>query len=256
MKETYKTIILSLKGKVLQRISSNIKIAIVDEEYIDDKSKSVLKKYDIVTVDKSWLEDCLKNNKIIIDDDEIEPYIVSLDGKKRKERDDSGMNEESSNNNLSNDINDLKPAKVQKIVENSESQEEEEVVLLNNNFNEQIDITTYEWEGVCYYQSESRLYPFILKFSHSEGNTKFGTVTWPTLGNAISKFKGEITNDSFTFTEYEIVQGEEFISPSTKYNVKVTGKSFEGNLDESEGYSGSIYALACSQNNHEDDIFG
>lgn len=230
-------------------------MAIVDKDYIDDKIKSSILKNDIITVNISWLEDCIKQNKLLIDNDEIESYLVSLDGKKRKQRDELSIDEESSDNNkISIDINDYRPNKVQKFEDEQPDESQENSISLNNDF-EQLDISKYEWEGVCFYQSENRLYPFILKFSHEEENTKFGTVTWPTLGNAISKFRGEILNDSFSFTEYEIVQGEEFISPSTKYNVKLIGKALEGELDENNGYSGSIYALPITHKSNNDDIF-
>jgi len=67
-------------------------------------------------------------------------------------------------------------------------------------------------------------------------NTNFeGTVDWPTLNNAKTKAKGTLseTNNTFSFTEYEVIRGEEDVEVPSEYTGKCdNAKSISGAVNE------------------------
>lgn len=100
------------------------------------------------------------------------------------------------------------------------------------------------WMGVCSYDSEN--FPFTLTIQTVSGNDINGTVDWPTLNNAKTKFKGTVSGIDIEFTEYEAIRGEDEVALPAQYRGTISsddsGSSISGNVNESnaDGESGKF----------------
>ena len=82
------------------------------------------------------------------------------------------------------------------------------------------------WEGKCS-QSGYEPYPMIMYVLERKNNEISGILHWPTLRNSKTRFKGKITDDSISFTEYELIQGSGIAMP-TLYQGKVISDFISG----------------------------
>lgn len=73
------------------------------------------------------------------------------------------------------------------------------------------------WMGVCSYDGTGDKYPFTWNLDAISGSQVSGTIDWPTLNNAKTKFKGTVSANSLAFQEYEVIQGEDDVAVPADY---------------------------------------
>jgi len=90
--------------------------------------------------------------------------------------------------------------------------------------------------GVCSYvkAQSSDDFPFqmdIITISDL-GKKINGTIQWPTLNNATTKFKGLVEGDTIRFEEYEAITGEDEVQIPSNYVGKLTndGNTLKGKI--------------------------
>ncbi|EFA76146.1 BRCT domain-containing protein [Heterostelium album PN500] len=99
-----------------------------------------------------------------------------------------------------------------------------------------------EWAGVCTVDGDH--YPMTLKVDTLDASTGElnGTLSWATLGGAITKIKGTVKEGKFDFEEYELVSGDpDEIELPNSYVSTVSLESMTGNVD------GSIFQLKLTK---------
>ncbi|EGG18206.1 hypothetical protein DFA_03693 [Cavenderia fasciculata] len=95
-----------------------------------------------------------------------------------------------------------------------------------------------EWMGVC--KSDDDVYPMTIKVESVEADTKNagtsivnGTIHWPTMSDAITKFKGTLKGHELKMEEYELVQGnDDEIELPNNYEASVYTDEIEGKVDD------------------------
>lgn len=80
----------------------------------------------------------------------------------------------------------------------------------------------------------------------SAGRHIEGTICWPTLANAITKFRGDTKGRTLTFVEYEVVQGADQVEVPTKYEVEFDAalRNASGRVLEGEAATLTLESLS------------
>jgi len=81
-----------------------------------------------------------------------------------------------------------------------------------------------QWMGVCSYDEGKEDFPFKMDVAALKGKEITGTINWPTLGNAKTKFRGKIEGNNFFFEEYEAVSGAEDVQIPSYYTGKISSQ--------------------------------
>lgn len=109
------------------------------------------------------------------------------------------------------------------------------------------------WMGVCSYESDK--YPFTLTLVTVMGNAVEGTIDWPTLNNAKTKFKGTISGTNIRFEEYEAIQGGEDVVLPASYKGQLdptSADSITGIVNEGTEDAGKFTVTYVEQDEDED----
>ena len=79
------------------------------------------------------------------------------------------------------------------------------------------------------------VYFFLFLCFLFSGNKFAGTMLWPTLNQARTKFRGEIdvtsATKNITFEEYEVIKGENDVEVPVKYVAHCKGDLIEGHVE-------------------------
>ena len=91
------------------------------------------------------------------------------------------------------------------------------------------------------------VYPLMMTIKDSVGVHVEGTICWPTLSNAMTKFRGDVNGRVLTFVEYEIIRGSDQVEVPTKYQIEFddTFRSAKGKVLEGESASLSLESLSA-----------
>lgn len=65
--------------------------------------------------------------------------------------------------------------------------------------------------------SDGSTYAQFMKVEDRKGNSFSGTILWPTLNSAKTKFRGTINGNNINFEEYEVVTGQDDVEVPNKY---------------------------------------
>jgi hypothetical protein len=84
-----------------------------------------------------------------------------------------------------------------------------------------------KWKGVCWMPPGKTMYPLQLQIAEQNGSHIVGVLRHPDMHDSTTKFKGSITNQHLTFTEYELIQGKGVYLP-TDYAAEIRGDKMEG----------------------------
>jgi len=94
--------------------------------------------------------------------------------------------------------------------------------------NEEAIKTHSVWQGT-YDQVDWKVYPMVLFISSRTGNAFEGMTWYPTLGNGLITMSGEIKPDGvITFTEDEVLYGEESVVSGCIYTGSLKGNTLKG----------------------------
>lgn len=98
--------------------------------------------------------------------------------------------------------------------------------------------------GTCTMVSDGSTFPQIIVVTDRTESTFAGTVLWPTLNSAKTKFKGTISGDNIIFEEYEIINGENDVEVPNKYIGKLGSDGIiSGKTDTSDPEAQSTFEL-------------
>ncbi|GAM17308.1 hypothetical protein SAMD00019534_004830 [Acytostelium subglobosum LB1] len=91
-----------------------------------------------------------------------------------------------------------------------------------------------EWTGICGSGSDQYVMNLNLATIDKAGEIN-GTLNWPTLSQAVTKFKGTLKDHKITFEEYELVSGDpDEIELPNKYTATIFLDKISGGVDESK----------------------
>eukprot|EP01132_Coremiostelium_polycephalum_P007749 gene7749-9533_t len=89
-----------------------------------------------------------------------------------------------------------------------------------------------EWTGVC--SGDGDHFPFKMSIDSVVGDQVNGVVSWFTLNDSKTKFKGTIKSDhTFDFQEYEVIQGKDDVEVPNDYTSLVSGETITGKVGDS-----------------------
>jgi len=80
-----------------------------------------------------------------------------------------------------------------------------------------------QWMGSCTSEADGAAFPFIMLVLDRQQSTFTGTIQWPTLNSAKTKFRGEIKGEDVTWEEHEVITGEDDVEIPMKYVGKLSG---------------------------------
>lgn len=100
-----------------------------------------------------------------------------------------------------------------------------------------------QWMGTCIMQSDGSNFPIIMRVDERKANAFSGTIQWPTLNSAKTKFKGTIKGDDITFEEYEVVTGQDDVEVPMKYVGRVNGNSITGKNEHPDEECASTFKM-------------
>lgn len=83
------------------------------------------------------------------------------------------------------------------------------------------------WKGRCSMPPLKTDYPLSLVIEKQEGSNIVGQIHHPDTHDSKTKFKGTLTADRATFSEYELIQGKGVYLP-TDYAADIKGDKMEG----------------------------
>jgi len=126
----------------------------------------------------------------------------------------------------------------------------------------QVSITVPSaWIGVCSYGAGDD-FPFQMHVTGVSGKQVSGTILWPSLNGATTKFRGQIEGNKFTFEEYEAITGEDDVQIPSNYegtfskeSTKMTGKvvTHDGDGGDSDhDDDGATFNLALIKDDQAD----
>jgi len=78
-----------------------------------------------------------------------------------------------------------------------------------------------KWLGLCSYSKSSNSFAFQMDILQIEGKKFSGTIQWPSLNNAKTKFRGTKQNDIIKFEEYEALTGADDVQLPSTYEGKL-----------------------------------
>ncbi|KAF2068272.1 hypothetical protein CYY_010401 [Polysphondylium violaceum] len=84
-----------------------------------------------------------------------------------------------------------------------------------------------QWMGV-FTTDEKEHYTFVFTVDDVQGDKLEGTMSWPTLNDSLTKYRGTIKGTQFDFEEYEIVRGEDDVEVPNNYTSVVYGDTIQG----------------------------
>jgi hypothetical protein len=112
------------------------------------------------------------------------------------------------------------------------------------------------WMGVCAYDSQGGKYPFTLNLDNIAGNQISGTIEWPTLNGAKTKFRGTASGTQLVFEEYEIITGEDDVEVPNSYKGTLdasSGETINGTVNESSPDQAGKWSVTYVEKDDEDD---
>jgi hypothetical protein len=87
-----------------------------------------------------------------------------------------------------------------------------------------------------------------------DGNAIEGTIDWPTLNNAKTKFRGTASAPSFVFEEYEAIRGEEDVELPAQYNGKFdTDYTISGKVNPDDAETCGTFKIKLVDPDDEDE---
>lgn len=90
-----------------------------------------------------------------------------------------------------------------------------------------------QWMGV-FTTEDKEHYTFVFTVDEVKGDKLEGTVSWPTLNDSLTKYRGTLSAaGQFDFEEYEIIRGEDDVEVPNNYSSVVYGDTIQGTCDTS-----------------------